>query len=55
MIYLSKGGGPVPIQTIRGSAPGQVVGRMLPKFTQLKKNKRFDNFIYMLVWVQGSP
>ena len=24
------------------------------KFSQLKRNKRFDNFI-MLVWVQGSP
>ena len=30
------------------------IGRTLPKFTQLKRNKRFDNFI-MLVWVQGSP
>ena len=30
------------------------LGRTLPKFTQLKRNKRFDNFI-MLVWVQGSP
>ena len=29
-------------------------GRTLRKFTQLKRNKRFDNFI-MLVWVQGSP
>ena len=27
---------------------------MLHKFTQLKRNKRFDNFI-MLVWVQESP
>ena len=26
----------------------------LRMFTQLKRNKRFDNFI-MLVWVQGSP
>ena len=31
-----------------------LLGRTLPKFTQLKRNKRFDNFI-MLVWVQGSP
>ena len=30
------------------------IGRMLRIFTQLKRNKRFDNFI-MLVWVQGSP
>ena len=30
------------------------IGRMLRMFTQLKRNKRFDNFI-MLVWVQGSP
>ena len=30
------------------------VGRTLRKFTQLKRNKRFDNFI-MLIWVQGSP
>ena len=30
------------------------IGRKLRKFTQLKRNKRFDNFI-MLVWVQGSP
>ena len=30
------------------------IGRTLPKFTQLKRNKRFDNFI-MLVWAQGSP
>ena len=27
---------------------------MLRTFTQLKRNKRFDNFI-MLVWVQGLP
>ena len=27
---------------------------MLRKFTQLERNKMFDNFI-MLVWVQGSP
>ena len=32
----------------------KLLGRTLPKFTQLKRNKRFDNFI-MLVWVQGSP
>ena len=31
-----------------------LLGRKLRKFTQLKRNKRFDNFI-MLVWVQGSP
>ena len=31
-----------------------MLGRKLRKFTQLKRNKRFDNFI-MLVWVQGSP
>ena len=31
-----------------------VIGQKLRKFTQLKRNKRFDNFI-MLVWVQGSP
>ena len=30
------------------------IGRKLRTFTQLKRNKRFDNFI-MLVWVQGSP
>ena len=30
------------------------LGRKLRKFTQLKRNKRFDNFL-MLVWVQGSP
>ena len=30
------------------------IGRTLRTFTQLKRNKRFDNFI-MLVWVQGSP
>ena len=30
------------------------LGRKLQKFTQLKRNKRFDKFI-MLVWVQGSP
>ena len=30
------------------------IGRTIPKFTQLERNKRFDNFI-MLVWVQGSP
>ena len=29
------------------------IGRTLAKFTQLKRNKRFDNFI-MLVGVQGS-
>ena len=29
------------------------IGRTLRKFTQLKRNKRFDYFI-MLVWVQGS-
>ena len=29
------------------------IARMLAKFTQLKRNKRFDNFI-MLVGVQGS-
>ena len=34
--------------------PGIKIGRKLQKFTQLKRNKRFDNFI-MLVWVQGSP
>ena len=32
----------------------QSIGRTPPKFTQLRRNKRFDNFI-MLVWVQGSP
>ena len=32
----------------------QLLDRTLPKFTQLKRNKRFDNFI-VLVWVQGSP
>ena len=32
----------------------EVIGRKLRKFTQLKRNKRFDNFI-KLVWVQGSP
>ena len=32
--------------------PAQI-GRTLAKFNQLKRNKRFDNFI-MLVWVQGS-
>ena len=31
-----------------------ILGQTLRKFTQLKRNKRFDNFI-MLVWVQGSP
>ena len=31
-----------------------LVGWTLPKFTQLKRNKQFDDFI-MLVWVQGSP
>ena len=30
------------------------IGQTLRKFTQLKRNKRLDNFI-MLVWVQGSP
>ena len=30
------------------------IGRTLQKFTQLKRNKRFDNII-MLVWVLGSP
>ena len=30
------------------------LGRKLRKFTQLKRNKSFDNLI-MLVWVQGSP
>ena len=30
-----------------------VLGRTLGKFTQLKRNKRFDNLI-MLVGVQGS-
>ena len=29
------------------------LGRTLAKFNELKRNKRFDNFI-MLVWVQGS-
>ena len=29
------------------------IGRTLRKFTQLKRNERFDNFI-MLVGVQGS-
>ena len=29
-------------------------GWTLPKFTQMKRNKKFDNFI-MLVWVHGSP
>ena len=32
----------------------QSISRKLRTFTQLKRNKRFDNFI-MLVWVQGSP
>ena len=31
-----------------------IIDRKLRTFTQLKRNKRFDNFI-MLVWVQGSP
>ena len=31
-----------------------ILGRKLRTFTQLRRNKRFDNFI-MLVWVQGSP
>ena len=31
MIYLSKGGGPVPIRTIRGSAPGAGVRPERPK------------------------
>ena len=31
-----------------------LIGQKLQRFTQLKRNKRFDNFI-MLVWVQGSP
>ena len=31
-----------------------IIGRTLRKFTQLKRKRRFDNFI-MLVWVQGSP
>ena len=30
-----------------------LIGRTLAKFTQLKRNKRFDNFI-MLVGIQGS-
>ena len=30
-----------------------LIGWTLRKFTQLKRNKRFENFI-MLVWVQGS-
>ena len=30
------------------------IGRKLRKFTQLKRNKGFDNVI-MLVWIQGSP
>ena len=30
-----------------------IIGRTLAKFTHLKRNKRFDNFI-MLVGVQGS-
>ena len=34
--------------------PATQLGRKLRKFTQLKRNKRFDNFI-MLVWVQESP
>ena len=31
-----------------------LIGQTLRKFTQLKRNKRFDNFIW-LVGVQGSP
>ena len=31
-----------------------IIGQTLPKITQLKRNKRFDNLI-MLVCVQGSP
>ena len=30
-----------------------ILGQRLAKFNQLKRNKKFDNFI-MLVWVQGS-
>ena len=30
-----------------------LLGRTLAKFNQLKRSKRFDNFI-ILVWVQGS-
>ena len=30
-----------------------LIGRTLARFTQLKRNKRFDNYI-MLVWVQES-
>ena len=30
-----------------------LIGRMLPRFTQLKRYKRFDGFI-MLVWSKGS-
>ena len=50
-----------PTQNFNFSTGGQtnifffgLIGRTLPKFTQLKRNKRFDNFI-MLVWVQSSP
>ena len=32
----------------------QIIGRKLRKYTQLKRNKRFDNFI-MLVWIQKAP
>ena len=46
MKYLSA-------SVVERSCP-QILGRKLRKFTQLKRNKRFDNFI-MLVWFQGSP
>ena len=36
-----------------GPMEAHLIGRPLAKFTQLKRNKRFDNFI-MLVGVQGS-
>ena len=58
---FDKGGSCVFVRCLAGSyrpPPVEIMngplGRKLRKFTQLKRNKRFDNFI-MLVWVQGSP
>ena len=45
MIYLSKGGGPVPIRTIRGSAPGVSLVLIVDELPEKKKKGEFVGIV----------
>ena len=53
-VVVIEGDGATILQlNVQGLTNAKLIGQTLAKFNQLKRNKRFDNFI-MMVWVQGS-